>query len=182
VFYRVTRAAFIGGGRDCIVKNNLFVDCHPSLHIDARALGWAHEHTDEWIKEGRRTGSLGGISFKEPPYSQRYPSLINILEDEPAAPKGNKVLHNVSYGGKWDEIERAARPYQTIIDNLVDTKPCFAWPDRIGAGKEPRSTDFSLSVDSPAWSVGFQELPLAQMGLYQHGNRASWPVTHTVRQ
>jgi hypothetical protein len=29
LFYRVTRAAFIGGGRDCVVKNNLFVDCDP---------------------------------------------------------------------------------------------------------------------------------------------------------
>ena len=41
LFYRVTRAAMIGGGRDCLVKNNLFVDCKPALHIDARALGWA---------------------------------------------------------------------------------------------------------------------------------------------
>ena len=30
LFYRVTRAAFIGGGRDNIVENNLFVECTPS--------------------------------------------------------------------------------------------------------------------------------------------------------
>ena len=41
VFYKVPRAAFIGGGRDCTVENNVFVDCTPALHIDARGMGWA---------------------------------------------------------------------------------------------------------------------------------------------
>jgi len=39
IFYRVTRAAFIGGGRHNVVENNVFVDCQPALHIDARGLG-----------------------------------------------------------------------------------------------------------------------------------------------
>ena len=180
VFYRVTRAAFIGGGRDCVVKNNLFVDCRPSLHIDARA--WlAHGSTDGWVAEIRRTGKLGGIAFKRPPYSQRYPALVSVADDEPAAPKGNKVFHNISFGGKWDEIERAARSYQIVSDNLVDTNPGFVSPERIGVGKEPRPVDFSLSASSPAWSVGFQKIPLAQIGLYQDANRASWPVRDTAR-
>ncbi len=182
LFYRVTRAAFIGGGRDCLVNNNLFVDCNPSLHIDARALGWAHYHADEWIKEGRQKGTLSGIKYREPPYSQRYPALVNILDDEPAAPKGNKVLHNVSFGGKWDGVQPQARKYQTIRANLVDQDPHFATPDRIGQGKQPRAADFALKADSPAWAIGFKKLPLGQMGLYQDDRRASWPVSHAVRQ
>ena len=137
--------------------------------------------TDGWVAEVRRTEKLGGIEFKKPPYSQRYPALVNIADDEPAAPKGNGVFHNISFGGKWDEIERAARPYQILSDNLVDTNPGFVSPERIGVGKEPRPVDFSLSANSPAWSVGFQKIPLAQIGLYQDANRASWPVRHTVR-
>ena len=39
VFFDVTRAAFIGGGRDCSIENNIFVDCNPAIHIDARAAG-----------------------------------------------------------------------------------------------------------------------------------------------
>ena len=31
LFVRVTRAAFIGGGRDCTIANNVFVDCQPGL-------------------------------------------------------------------------------------------------------------------------------------------------------
>jgi len=51
VFYDVTRAAYIGGGRDNSIENNLFVDCRPSVHVDSRALGWAHQWSDDWIKE-----------------------------------------------------------------------------------------------------------------------------------
>ena len=39
VFNRVTRAIQIGGGRDNNVLNNIFIDCVPSLHIDARGIG-----------------------------------------------------------------------------------------------------------------------------------------------
>ena len=181
LFYRVTRAAFIGGGRDCIVKNNLFVDCNPSLHIDARALGWAHGHSDMWIKEGREKGTLSGIRYKEPPYSERYPELVNILDDEPAAPKGNRVSCNVSFGGKWDGVQGSARKYQTIENNLVDVDPYLATPDRIGEGKQPRAVDFALKPDSQAWATGFEKLPLERIGLYKDDTRASWPVTHKVR-
>ena len=181
LFYRVTRAAFIGGGRDCIVKNNLFVDCNPSLHIDARALGWAHGHADMWIKEGREKGTLSGIRYKEPPYSERYPKLVKILDDEPAAPKGNRVSCNVSFGGKWDGVQGSARKYQTIENNLVDVDPKLATPDRIGEGKQPRAVDFALEPDSPAWAIGFEKIPVDRIGVYKDATRASWPVTHKVR-
>jgi hypothetical protein len=175
LFYRVTRAAFIGGGRDCLVKNNLFVDCNPALHIDARALGWAHDHADRWIKEGREKGTLSGIRYLESPYRERYPDLVGILDDQPAAPKGNRVVSNVSFGGKWDGVHSNARQYQTIENNLVDVDPRFATPDRIGEGRQPRATDFALEPDSPAWAIGFEKLPLDRIGLYEHEHRASPP-------
>lgn len=181
LFYRVTRAAFIGGGRDCAVTNNLFVDCNPSLHIDARALGWAHGHADMWIKEGREKGTLSGIRYKEPPYSERYPELVNILDEEPAAPRGNRVFCNVSFGGKWDGVHGSARKYQAIENNHVDADPHLATPDRIGEGKQPRAVDFALKSDSPAWAIGFKKLPLDRIGLYEDDDRASWPVIHKVR-
>ncbi len=182
LFYRVTRAAFIGGGRDCLVQNNLFVDCDPALHVDGRALNWAKYHADMWVKEGQDKGTLSGIAYKEPPYSQRYPKLVTILEQNPFAPEGNVVAHNVSFGGRWDGVSREAREYVTIADNLVDQDPHLATPDRIGDGKQPRAVDFALQDDSPAWGIGFEKLPLDQMGVQKDEFRASWPVVHEVRQ
>ena len=68
VFYKVTRAAFIGGGRDVLVANNIFVDCDPALHVDARAMGWAAYRVDTTMKE-----RLQEMPYQEPPWSTRYP-------------------------------------------------------------------------------------------------------------
>lgn len=123
IFYRVTMAAFIGGGRDCSIVNNLFVDCNPALHIDARAMGWAHEHGDMWIEEGKTKGTLSGIAYNKPPYSERYPALVNILEEEPKSPRGNLIARNVCIGGNWDtSIEEVAKQYLTFENNIVDTE------------------------------------------------------------
>jgi len=172
VFYKVTRAAFIGGGRDCRVVNNIFVDCKPALHVDARALGWAHYHADEWIKEGEEKGTLSGIEYKKPPYSERYPEIVNILEDEPKAPKGNVIARNICWGGKWDGMEEKAKPYLKMKDNLLDEDPLFVDAEKL---------DFRLKDDSPAFKLGFKPIPIEKIGLYEDANRASWPVTHTVR-
>ncbi|MCK5802904.1 MAG: right-handed parallel beta-helix repeat-containing protein, partial [Lentisphaeria bacterium] len=125
VFYKVTRAAFIGGGRDCLVENNIFVDCARALHIDARALGWAHGHADGWIKEAKTKGTLSGYQYQKPPYSTRWPKLARILEDEPKAPEGNLIRRNIFYGKRWNDITGRAKPYQTLENNLTDTDPLF---------------------------------------------------------
>jgi hypothetical protein len=173
VFYRVTMAAFIGGGRDCAIENNIFVDCRPAVHIDARALGWAGYHAQMWIQEGREKGTLSGIAYNKPPYSERYPQLINILEEDPAAPRGNVVARNVCQGGTWDSIEEKARPLVKFEDNLLDEDPRFVDAERL---------NFQLKADSPAYKLGFQRIPIEQIGPYQDGQRASWPVEHTVRE
>lgn len=171
LFQRVRSAAFIGGGRDCRVENNVFVDCRPALHIDARAMGWAKYHADDWVKEGREKGTLSGIRYREAPYT-RYPGLTNILEDDPWAPKANVVARNICVGGRWDNVESKARPMVRFENNLLDQDPKFV---NAAAG------NFQLQDDSPAWKLGFQRLPLERMGLYQDESRASWPVRHEVR-
>ncbi len=172
VFYRVTRAAFIGGGRDCRIENNIFVECQPAVHVDARALGWAKYHADEWVKEGREKGTLSGIAYRNPPYSVRYPNLIGILDDDPWAPKGNVIARNICVGGRWDEIESKARPLITFQDNLLNADPRFV---------NAAALDFRLRDDSPAYALGFKPLPLEKVGLYQDEARASWPVQSQVR-
>ncbi len=172
VFYRVTRAAFIGGGRDCLVENNLFIDCPRALHIDARALGWAHACADRWIEEAKTKGTLSGFRYKEPPYSTRWPELARILEGEPKAPEGNRIRRNVFYGKGWNDITAKARAYQTLEDNLTDADPRFV---------DYENNNFQLLPDSPAYALGFKRIPIEKIGLYQDEKRASWPVTHEVR-
>ena len=162
VFYRVTRAAFIGGGRDNIVENNIFVECDPALHLDARALGWASDTVDTTMKS-----NLLAMPYQQPPWIERYPELVNILDDDPAAPKGNVVARNICVGGHWEEVEEVARPLTRFAANQVDQDPHF-----VDAGH----LNFQLRDDSPAYQLGFKRIPIEEIGLYQDDRRASWPV------
>jgi hypothetical protein len=173
LFYRVPRGVLIGGGRDCTIENNIFVDCNSAaVHVDARALGWARDHTDRWILEGRVKGTLMGIRYRELPYSARYPKLAGILNDEPATPRGNVIVRNVNKGGKWDEIDDKSRPFVTLRDNLINEDPLF---------EDAEHQNFQLRDDSPAYKLGFKRIPIEKIGLYNDDKRASWPVSHTVR-
>ena len=172
VFYQVTSAAFIGGGRDCVMANNIFVNCDPAIHVDARAMGWAKYHADEWVKEGHDKGTLSGVPYKQPPYSERYPVLTRILEDDPWAPKGNVIARNICVGGRWDDIESKARPLIAFQDNWLQGDPRF-----VDQGK----LDFQLRDDSPALKLGFKPIPIDKIGLYRDGYWTAWPVRHEVR-
>ncbi len=157
VFYRVTRAAFVGGGRDCLVENNIFVDCRPALHIDARATGWAGYHVDTTM-----TQRLKAMPYTSELWRERYPRLTTILADEPAAPKGNVVARNVCSGGKWDGVHEAARPYVTFSDNCLTADPLF---------EETSPQTFELSDDSPAYKIGFEPIPFERIGLFEDEHR-----------
>ena len=172
LFYKVTRAAFIGGGHDNTIENNIFVDCKPAVHVDARGMGWAHAMPAGLVKEGREKSTLNGICFTEPPYSTRYPKLIGILDNDPASPTGSFVARNVCWGGKWDGMEKKAKPFITLQDNLLDQDPRFVNTAKL---------NFQLCNDSPAFKLGFKRFPIKKIGLYRSADRASWPVKHTVR-
>lgn len=167
LFRNVSRAAFIGGGRDCTVENNVFIDCRNALHIDARALSWAHYHADDWITEAKEKGTLQGIRFREPPYSDRYPNLPTILDNHPKAPVGNLVARNIFVGSAWNDIRSDAKPYVEMVDNLTDADPLFV---------DPTSGDYRLRADSPAAKLGFEPIRFDKMGLFKSDLRASWPV------
>jgi Right handed beta helix region len=162
VFYQVTRAAFIGGGRDNVVENNIFVECKPALHVDARALGWAADSVPSTMTE-----RLRAMPYRDALWRTCYTKLVSVLDDEPAAPRGNRVAHNISQGGRWDEIEAKARPLVTLEENLVDQDVHFVDAARM---------NFQLRDDSPAYRMGFQRIPFDKIGLYRDERRASWPV------
>jgi hypothetical protein len=166
IFYQVPRAAFIGGGHDNVVENNIFVDCEPALHVDARMLGWAAASVS-LMKE-----RLEQVPYKEEPWRSRYPQLLTYLEGNYAAPRGNLVARNICWGGRWDEIDNDARPGVTLTDNLVDVDPKFV---------DAAQGNFRLQPDSPAFKLGFKAIPVEKIGVYADPLRASWPVVTKVR-
>ena len=167
LFYKVTRAAMIGGGRYCTIENNTFVDCDPATHVDARGLGWAASGF-EGLKD-----KLEALPYKEELWARRYPQLVNTLDQNPMAPVGNVIARNICVGGRWGDFEASAKPLITFQDNLIDEDPHFV---------DAANLNFNLRPDSPALTLGFKPLPLNKIGLYQSAARASWPVHSVVRE
>jgi len=163
LFYQVPQAVFIGGGRDSITENNMFIDCRPAIHVDARGLGWCAGIEPYCRKR------LAAVPYTQPPWSTRYPEMQTILTNHPMAPVGNVFRRNIGWQGTWDDVEGKARPWTTFTNNLVGQDPHLVDAQRL---------DFRLRRDSPAWQMGFQPLPLAKIGLYRDRLRASWPVNH----
>ena len=54
-----------------------------------------------------------------------------------------------------------------VENNLVDKDPHFVDRDK---------ADFRLKDDSPAFKLGFKQIPVEKIGLYKGPLRASWPV------
>ena len=163
VFHRAGRAAFIGGGRDNLVENNVFVDCAASIHVDARGMGWMRNHVEG---NGTLPQRLEAMPYRKPPWSTRYPKLVTILDDDPGHPKGNVVRRNISFGGRWLDVEKKAMEYLRFEHNLVDVDPHFVDLDK---------KDFRLRADSPAFALGFREIPVEKIGLYRDIYRRRLP-------
>jgi len=84
----------IGGGHDNVVRGNAFVNCRPGIGFDGRGLGWAKGlfvRGGEW----RFLEKLDEMKVKQPPYSVRYPRLIDYEQRSPARPQGNRSERNL---------------------------------------------------------------------------------------
>lgn len=144
VFYKAGRAAFIGGGRDNRVENNIFIDCAPSVHVDARGLSWAGYYFDgtfPWL-----FNKMDEMKFREPPFSVKYPELLTLYEDEPRLPKNNVITRNISYGGRWMDVYDYLDfdfSLVTVKENLIASPDILRRRSKGGTGWDP----YYLNID-----------------------------------
>jgi len=158
LFERSGRAAMIGGGRDNLIEANLFIDCHPAIHVDARGTSWAafwFNGKDPFLMQGLRA-----VPYDRPPYSERYPHLANLLDDEPARAKYNRIVRNVVIGrGKpIDWLDGLGEHAVSVEANTVVA-------DGASVGLDPRRR----TVRVP----GFAAIPFARIGLQPDAHRRS---------
>ena len=171
IFYRGGRAAMIGGGRDNTIENNIFVDCAPAIHVDGRGLGWAKFWFDG--RDPTLMDRLKAMNFTAPPYSTRYPHLANILADDPAVPKYNRIARNICVGTNWIEwLDGINDKVVEVRDNLTAGDPRFV---------SLQKRDFRLKPDSPALKLGFQSIPIQKIGLYRDPYRPQLPTPSSTR-
>jgi hypothetical protein len=154
IMCRINHAILVGGGRDNIVENNIFVDCPLAISVDNRGF---------YGSKNTLFARLEAVSHDRPPYSTRYPALAHILDGNPELPVGNVIARNISIrcdflslsGGRMpEEIQKLV----TVTDNLTEGDPGLVATEK---------GNFRLSDDSPARKLGFKPIPFDRIGLYQ---------------
>ena len=171
VFYKVHWAMFIGGGRDHRVVNNLFVDCDPAVRADGRGL----DQSPVWHNMVNDTMRQRLAEVPLALYRRRYPEMKSLdrYYGPPGGPaitgeafKGvppddNLIERNVCVG-KWMDVGWHATANTLRREgNLTNAAPSLAaLPNDQSSAK-----DFALRKDSPAWGLGFQRIPVEEIGL-----------------
>jgi hypothetical protein len=156
----------VGGGRDILIENNLFLDCNPAVHVDARGLrDWAAAMFNG--PNSILMMRLRAVNHTMPPYSTRYPLLAGILNENYVMPERNTIRNNISNGGIWRELQDG------ISDSLVSFQSNFVDGDPGFVSIERR--DFRLRADARAFKAGFKLLPVGRIGLYRDAFRMKIP-------
>jgi hypothetical protein len=148
------RSVMIGGGRDHLVHQNLLLGGNIGVWIDARGVGWAKDH----IRRGggwRMYRKLADVGYDRPPYSERYPELARILEDNPHEPRGNRVVQNVFVGVRtWLQLQGAKEEWIVLERNDVTDGPT---EDPVAALRSVASEELM--------KIGFEPIPFDRIGL-----------------
>jgi len=171
IFYKVQRAAFLGGGRDHRVLNNIFVDCNHAVELDGRGLDTSptwREMVDKTMRQNLTTAPLTL-------YRSRYSALKTL--DQYYGPPGGPSLEGSSFMGvppednvvatnicvgKWLSANWHATPQMLRLENnLTNSDPQFVE----SPSDHARARSFALKPESPAWKLGFEKIPVEQIGM-----------------
>lgn len=162
VIYNNKLGILIGGGRDNIVENNMFIDNGSNIHVDGRGIGWASNYFDTTHSNYQSTlfDRMDAMQYQEPPYSERYPELLTLYDDEPALPKNNVFNRNILYGDSNWSIHNDVDYLIISNGNFEDADPHFI---------DYQGQNFQLADDSPVYSeIGFERVPFEEMGLLKN--------------
>ncbi len=157
VFYKLKYGAFVGGGRDNRVENNLFVACSPAIHVDARGL----DPRPVWQDMVYRTmkPKLAQMRVTEPPYRERYPEILSVLPYLEKAggvpPEGNLIRRNLISGPAFD-IRKPAEPFVGNLNGNLTLEDGFSF--------DPDARIYRLPDREDIRALGFAPIPLDRAG------------------
>ena len=150
----------LGGGRDFVVANNIFVNCKPAIHADARGMD-PNPVWQNMVNQTMKT-SLAAMRHRESPYGERYPEIAGVdryfAEGQGVPPENNRVERNICWRCETWISEcwpKGVSNGVTEQDNLVGEDPLFV---------DEANGDWRLRPDSPILKLGFQPIDLSEIG------------------
>lgn len=108
LFERCTYGIFIGGSRENVVTNNVFIDCPGALYVDRRGMGWLKGGISSRLADLAKNGKIRGISYVDGPYVNEFPAMKGIERRQPFEPAENVIKGNEFIRGNAEWIKRYA--------------------------------------------------------------------------
>ncbi|MEI6825222.1 MAG: right-handed parallel beta-helix repeat-containing protein [Desulfuromonadales bacterium] len=149
VFSNVATAVLIGGGRDNMVSDNVCTGCGICVHIDSRGLDWAAPAVKTVMLQ-----RLKMMPYRSELWKSEYPGLFSILDNKPGAAKGNKIMNNLSWKGRFAEVDSLAEAETVFISNILNLDPEFVDMNDITAGVRKASPLYKYRLWPPKESIG----------------------------
>ncbi len=163
----------VGGGRDCVVENNIVVDSgHAALHYDDRNRdafvhdGWAREAVNN--PEKGHWAKLKNVPYTDALWAEKYPRLASVKTsfetdpddpDFPINPAYSSMKNNIIIAptGKQYDVSQSVYRYSDVRDNPVyDSAESAGWS----------TVTRTLSADSVVYRdlPDFAEIPFDEIG------------------
>ena len=171
-FFELTRALFLGGGRDFVIRNNVFVDCDPCIEFDARGAS-THPNWRAMVDGTMRT-KFEEIGALNAPYITAYPELADVGElyrqnegiPPSAVMEGNLFCapHRILFTGDAECGDLVLR------GNSCCGKEVFVDPD---------FGDFTVRADSKPTHFGHRAVDFSAIGLCDSDRRGPTPFVAT---
>jgi len=138
IFYKLKYGAFVGGGRDNRVENNVFVECNPAIHVDARGLDQRKVWQD--MVYVLMKPKAEAMKVLEPPYAAKYPGIGTVLpylaRPGGVPPEGNVIRRNLIQGPGL-AVRPPAQPWVLDAGEKVTIEDVLCFKPETGAHRAP---------------------------------------------
>jgi hypothetical protein len=143
IFYKLKFGAFVGGGRDNRVENNVFVDCNPAIHVDARGIDPRKVWQD--MVYVNMKPAVEAMKVMDPPYATKYPGIGSVVPYLARAggvpPEGNVIRRNLIQGVGL-AVREPARPWVLDVGENVVVEDASFFTPATGAHRIPAGVAF----------------------------------------
>ncbi len=158
VAYKTESGGFVGGGHDQIFRNNIIIDSPRAMHVDSRGVSRGYTAEDRRLR-----GDLDSVPYQSPPWSEKYPALLKILDENPAYPTGIVIVDNLFVRCETP-LRKSGKPGEFVgltFENNMESED-------LGMFVDPSGLDFSLKPDAGVFSEipSFQNIPFDKIGIY----------------
>jgi Right handed beta helix region len=172
IFTGERSGVWIASGPDNSIVNNVFVkDKGPVFAIDDRGLARGYATNSKLIS------AVQEINPAQAPWSERYPEIVNLLQEKHELPLRTLFKDNLIYIKEGD-------PYKMAMRKENNTNPALiSFVDNLVTNADPGFVDlaagnFALKKDSEVFTKipGFQRIPFDKMGLQTDKYRTRLPT------